>query len=183
MGHSLRCSPTCGWRCSSKHAVIVTYGSWNLRVLYSHLQVNFENIYTSRAKSSSITPEHTQNYKNFENMPRGESHKKKNFQIGRLYMLPFVIKYKLKSRIFYTHIMHTLLPLMIITFKSHYVRISCLTIRKKILPQLDFAILQPNGIDRVTITVRYPRDTTYAQRVLSDGCKVCGQDSLTRMFR
>ena len=79
--------------------------------------------------------------------------------------------------------MHTLLPLIIITFKSHYVRISCLTIRKKILPQLDLAILQPNGIDRVTITVLRPQDTSYAQRVLSGRLQSMRAELLTRMSR
>ena len=62
--------------------------------------------------------------------------------------------------------MHTLLPLIIFTFKSHYVRISCLTIRKKIPPQQDIAILQANGIDHCTITALRPQDTSVAQRRL-----------------
>ena len=76
-------------------------------------------------------------------------------------MLPFVIKYKLKSRIFYTHSAHTLIPMEnpCADIMSYY--------KKKNPPAAGYSILQPNGFDRVTITVLRPRDTTYAQRVLS----------------
>ena len=58
--------------------VPMTHGNSHIQItIFAGIILTFagkisKNIIQSRTKGSSITPEHTQNYKNLENMPQGE---------------------------------------------------------------------------------------------------------------